>query len=812
MLPRMRLGRRILNAIERLRGSPIERDVGIYAEALTAVKARSGHLADVTDDDLRSMADAVREKAGLRESAARRPIEGFAIAVEASRRFLGMTPFDPQIIAALAMYENRVVEMQTGEGKTLAAAMTASTRALRGHRVHVLTCNDYLAGRDASWMRPLYQFFGLRVGFIKEGMSARERRAAYDCDVTYATANESGFDFLRDSLCFEPGDQVHQPFDVAIIDEADSILIDDGRIPLVIAGRAPSQANDTRRLARLVSDLEPRAHYEVGEGSRNVHLTEDGIDRLEAVLGCGSLYRDENYQLLTELELALHAAVLLRRDVDYVVRDGEIALVDENTGRIADRRHWPQGLQAALEAKEGVDEKPDGRVLGQITIQHFVLLYPALAGMTATATDSASEFHDVYGLSVVVVPPHRPCVRVDDNDLVFRDNEARERALVDEIVGVHASSRPILIGTRSVEESTRLAEQLGEVGLACRVLNAVTETEKEAAIVAEAGAPGAITVSTNMAGRGTDIRLGGAVERYRDDIVELGGLYVIGTGRHDSRRIDHQLRGRAGRQGDPGLSRFFISLDDPLLARSGVATSPRAQHRRAASGGSDAPIDDARLLRTIDRAQRIVEGQHAEIRRTLVRYFNVLERQRREIGAWRRRVLHADQAPLLSRRCPQRWQALGSLAGREAAAEIERRLLLAEIDRAWADHLASAADVREGAHLVASVGKNPIDYFNRAIDGGFADLVERVEAAVAGELERLDPDDLDAVRRAAELRGPSATWTYLVSDDPFIHGLEAQLGRHVGFAAGAALGAGPLIFLVGLWRRIRRRSRARSTS
>ena len=491
-------------------------------------------------------------------------------------------------MAAIALDRGHVVEMQTGEGKTLAAVMPASLHALAGQGVHILTFNDYLARRDAEWMGPIYRRLGLSVGFVQQDMTPEERRRAYLADVTYVTGKEAGFDHLRDLLATDPRDLVHRPFHFALVDEADSLLIDEARIPLVIAGSVGRESSSSPRLAAVVAGLTPGIHFDADEYGRDVELTEAGCEQVERVLGCGSLHHAGNYGVLTELNCALHARVLLRRDVDYIVRDGRIGVIDEFTGRIVTDRHWPDGLQAALEAKEGIERQPDGRILGSITLQHFLRGYPRLCGMTGTAQTAALELRQLYGLEVVVIPTHRPMIRVDQPDLVFTHREAKEKAVVDEIRRVHASDRPVLVGTLTVEESERLAARLRSAGVACQILNAKHD-EMEARVVAGAGAVGAVTISTNMAGRGTDIRLGGEDEADHERVAALGGLYVIGTNRHESARVDLQLRGRAGRQGDPGESRFFVSLEDDLLVRYGSRGSHRRPRRAGPKRRADRP-------------------------------------------------------------------------------------------------------------------------------------------------------------------------------------------------------------------------------
>ena len=524
-----------------------------------------------------------------------------------------MRPFDVQVLAAIAMHQGKLAEMQTGEGKTLAAVLPAYLNALTGQGVHVLTFNDYLARRDAQWMGPLYRFLGLTVGAVQQGMSPADRRRAYACDVTYVTAKEAGFDYLRDHLCMAPEDLVHRPFHYAIVDEADSILIDEARVPLVIAGSVEARRVDPYQAAELVRSLDARRDFETDEFARNVHFTDSGLDRLESQLRCGDLHAAENLDLLTELSMALHAQVLLRREVDYIVRDGQIELVDEFTGRVAENRRWPDGLQAAVEAKEGVPLRPQGTIRGSITLQHFLRLYPKVCGMTATAQAAAAEFEEFYELAVVVIPPNRPCVRVDAEDTVFTHKEAKYAVLVAEIAAARGRGQPVLVGTASVGESEHLAARLAKAGIECRVLNARND-EQEAAIVAQAAMAGAVTISTNMAGRGTDIKLGGDPPDEREPVVARGGLYVIGTNRHESRRIDDQLRGRAGRQGDPGQSRFFISLEDDLMERYGIGDLLPQRYRepaarRAAGGPGRGPGD--RPLPAVHRNPNLRNSPHS---------------------------------------------------------------------------------------------------------------------------------------------------------------------------------------------------------
>jgi preprotein translocase subunit SecA len=598
---------------------------------------------------------------------------------------------------------------------------------------------------------------------------------------------------------------VHRPFHLAIVDEADSLMIDEARVPLVIAGSVDTAAPSALRLAGFVATLVPDIHFEIDEYARNVQLTDAGVEHAERTLASGDLHREGNIALLTELNCALHARVLLRRDVDYIVRQGRIELVDEHTGRVVADRHWPDGLQAALEAKEGLTRGADGRILASITLQRFFSGYTRLCGMTGTAADAAEELSALYDLPVAIVPTHAPIVRLDRDDLVFTHREARNRAVVDEVCRAHAVGRPVLVGTATISDSEQLAEQLGAAGVACDVLNAKHDAE-EAVIVARAGALGAVTIATNMAGRGTDIRLGGADEADYDRVAGLGGLYVIGTNRHESRRVDLQLRGRAGRQGDPGESRFFVSLDDELLQRYGIRhLIPEKWYPPR----SDAPVDSRIVRREVARAQRIVDGQNREIRQTLARYSVVVEDGSRRIGERRRALLVGDEQPDLWQQAPDQRDALASRVGDAAVVEAERTVTLACIDRAWRDHLALCADLREGIHLVRLGGQDPLSTFTSEVIRAYATLDETIDASVMAALPKVRITDGQLDLSETGLTRPSATWTYLVNDDPFKSRIGALLtgpGRvSIGIFAAALMM--PLLVLWGVVEKGMRRRR-----
>jgi preprotein translocase subunit SecA len=550
-----------------------------------------------------------------------------------------------------------------------------------------------------------------------------------------------------------------------------------------------------------VKSLREGSDWERDEHARNVQLTAAGVERVETELGCANLHAAECVLLLAEVNQALHARALLRRDVDYIVRDGQIALVDPLTGRVVPDRRWPDGLQAALEAKEGLLIRPGGRILGTITLRNLLAQYPALAGMTATAQPAAAELADLYGMRVVPVRANRPCIREDLPDLVFTHREAKERALVREIGEHHETGRPVLVGTCSVEESEHLAAVLAREGIACRVLNAKND-EAEAEIIAEAGAVGAVTLSTNMAGRGTDIRLGGADGRQRDHVMALGGLFVIGTNRHESRRIDDQLRGRAGRQGDPGSSRFLVSLEDPLLVRFGIQ---RLLPRKRVPPRQEAPIEDPIVAREVGRLQRIVEGQNREICATLARYTAIMEAQRATLHDWRAAVLAGDEKPgFLAARSPKAFEGMLNRFGPEKLGEAERAITLHHIDAAWADHLAYVAELRDGIHLVSIGGMDPLEEFHNRVAPAFGALHKRIEERTIETLLALSAADADMLD--PPLSRPTSTWTYLINDKAvtelqrMLHGPDSTA-----FSAAAVLMAWPLLLGWGAWQRLRKR-------
>jgi preprotein translocase subunit SecA len=702
---------------------------------LRAITRQREELSARTDDQLKSAARTIRGEADV--------VETFSLVAVIAERVLGLRMFDVQILGALALQRGHIAEMQTGEGKTLAAVPAVIWYALKSRGIHVLTANDYLARRDAIWMGGIYDWFGISVAPIAQNMPAERRRDAYLCDVTYATANEVGFDYLRDGLARSADELVQRPFAFALFDEADSILIDEARIPLVIAGGVPEDPALAYRIDSVVTGLRPYAHYFPDEFARNVQLTDAGIGRVEAALGCGSLFDEYNLRVLTAVQDALHAHVLLRRNVDYVVKNGSVELVDEFKGRIAQNRRWPAGLQSAIEAKERLPLKVQGRILGSITVQSLAGMYERICGMTGTAATQAEEFRKMYKLSVKVIPTNRPVIRQDLPDIVYTDKRARNNALVEEIRKVREAGRPVLVGTASVEESEMLSHRLQSAGIPHSVLNARND-EAEAEIIAQAGALGAVTISTNMAGRGTDILLGGNPPEDREKVIELGGLYVIGTTRHEARRIDNQLRGRAGRQGDPGTSRFFISLRDDLLVRFGIAQNP-----------------------DIDSVQRTAESQNLEIRETLWKYESVVEHHRTEVYRLRREILISPDWTVSSLLPEEQYCELVQAVGQEKLEKAGRHLALAVIDDLWADYLANIAELRGGIHWVSWGGRDPLFEFLTGAKEIYEDFLRCLKEEFADAFATAEIRNGEIYFQNGERFEPGATWTYLTTDQPF---------------------------------------------
>ena len=841
----------MLNLLTRLFGSRNDRLVkASLREALAAIGFESA-LQALSDEAIGAKTAEFRARLAAGEALDQLAPEAFAVVREAARRTLGMRHFDVQLVGGLALHRGRIAEMRTGEGKTLMATLPAYLNALPGEGVHIVTVNEYLAQRDADWMGPIYRFLGLTVGVIRNGQSTQEKRAAYACDITYGTNNEFGFDYLRDNLAFRLDDRVQRALSFAIVDEVDSILIDEARTPLIISGPAEESTETYVAINRLVPRLErmqgappggdePESpgDYAVDEKQRQVHLSEAGHESVESLMiGAGllregeSLYDPSNIRLMHHLNAALRAHALYRRDVEYIVRNGEVVIVDEFTGRTMPGRRWSEGLHQAVEAKEGVRVREENQTIASITFQNYFRLYKKLSGMTGTADTEAPEFIQIYGLEVMVIPTHRAMVRKDQPDLVFLNQDDKYRAVVEDIRDCVERQQPVLVGTASIESSELLSGLLQKEGVVHEVLNA-KQHEREAHIISQAGRPAAITIATNMAGRGTDIVLGGNLEaelhalppeadeavreatrsawqQRHDAVLAAGGLHIIGTERHESRRIDNQLRGRSGRQGDPGSSRFYLSMEDNLMRIFG---DPNFTKRLlSAAGMQEGEVIESRMLsRRIETAQRKVESHNFDIRKQLLLFDDVANDQRKVIYQQRTEIMGATdlgtavrgiQADVVDRLLdqavprnvpredwdldglrdglrkdffvdidPPAWLAAEpvmdeqTLRGRvqdavaaaydtksarfgpELAQHLEKDVVLRTLDQHWREHLAGMDYLRQGIHLRSYAQKDYRYEYKREAYELFSAMLDRVKFDTASVLARID------VRSEADLQ------------------------------------------------------------
>jgi preprotein translocase subunit SecA len=614
------------------------RKVKALQQRVEAVSALEPEMEKLTDSDLKAKTVEFRERLAGGETIDGLLPEAFAVVREVSRRTLGLRPFDVQIMGGIVLHEGKIAEMKTGEGKTLAATMPVYLNALEGKGVHVVTVNDYLARRDAGWMGEVYAFLGLEVGLVQESMGFEERKVAYHSDITYGTNAQFGFDYLRDNIATSTGQLVQRDLNFAIVDEVDSILVDEARTPLIISGMPESAADVYYRFAAIVPRLVAGEDYEVDEKKQQVAPTESGVEKVENALGIENLYDDVNSNLVNHLNQALRAQTLYRRDDEYIVTDGQVFIVDEFTGRVLEGRRYSEGLHQAIEAKEGVKILEENQTVATITIQNFFRMYDKLSGMTGTAATEADEFMHTYKMEVVSIPTHKDMVRDDRDDLVYKTEKAKFQAVADDIAERNKLGQPILVGTVSVDVSERLSTLLKRRGIAHNVLNA-KHHEREADVIAEAGERGAVTIATNMAGRGTDIKLG-------EGVPEVGGLYVLGTERHEARRIDNQLRGRSGRQGDPGESRFYLSFEDELLRLFGGQRMQGVIERIGLE--EDVPIEAGVISNSVRRAQEQVESRNFQIRKRILEYDDVLNKQREVIYAIRRDILMGEDVDTMS--------------------------------------------------------------------------------------------------------------------------------------------------------------------
>ena len=844
------LPRRLLRA---LFGSRNERLLRKLRRVVDTVNGFESALAALSDDALAGKTEIFRSRLAQGEALDSLLPEAFATVREAARRALNMRHFDVQMIGGIVLHDGRIAEMRTGEGKTLVATLPVYLNALTGRGVHVITVNDYLARRDAEWIGKVYRFLGLTVGVVLSGMGSEDRRAAYGADITYGTNNEFGFDYLRDNMVFSKDQRVQRELVYAVVDEVDSILIDEARTPLIISGPSDDRSDAYRRMNVLIPKLvrqpeeEGEGDYWVDEKARQVHITESGHEHVEALmaeaglLAAGeSLYGVSNIGLMHHLNAALRAHALFARDVDYVVKDGEVVIVDEFTGRTMPGRRWSDGLHQAVEAKEGVQIQLENQTLASITYQNYFRLYEKLAGMTGTADTEAYEFQQIYGLEVVVIPTHRAMVRKDHGDMVFLTAREKYQAIVEDIAECRTRRQPVLVGTTSIENSEFLSDLLRKQSIPHQVLNAKFH-EKEAQIVAQAGRPGSVTVATNMAGRGTDIVLGGSLEaelaalpagaadadrqRVRDEwtarhdeVLAAGGLHIVGTERHESRRIDNQLRGRSGRQGDPGSSRFYLSLEDNLMR---IFASDRVAGLMQKLGMKEGEaIEHPWVTKAIENAQRKVEGRNFDIRKQLLEFDDVANDQRKHVYEQRRDLMEADDisaniggirsdvvnqfidAYIPPESYPENWnidglmaalhsdygvsqpisdwlasddelpertirerilqavdesyQAKEALVGSDAMREFERSVMLQVLDTHWKEHLSGMDHLRQGIHLRGYAQKDPQQEYKRESFEMFARMLQSIMRDVIGILSKVEIRARDEVAELEEQRRRTA--------------------------------------------------------
>ena len=620
------------DVLKKIFGSQNERNLKKIVPLVDEINQFEPEIRKLSDDDLKAKTPEFKQRLANGEELDDLLPEAFAVAREASLRVLGMRPFDVQMIGGIVLHQGRIAEMKTGEGKTLVATMPIYLNALSGKGVHLVTVNDYLAKRDSEWMGQIYRFLGLSVGVIVHGLDDRERQQEYGADITYGTNNEFGFDYLRDNMKFRSEELVQRELNFAIVDEVDSILIDEARTPLIISGPAEKSTELYYKVNRIIPQLHEETHFTKEEKTRTVSLNEDGVARVERLLAIENLYDPRNMTINHHVQQALRAHALFTRDVDYIVKDNQVIIVDEFTGRLMPGRRYSEGLHQALEAKEGVKVENENQTLASITFQNYFRMYHKLAGMTGTADTEAAEFAKIYKLEVIVIPTHQKMIRTDFPDCIYRTEQEKFRAVANEIKELFKVKRPVLVGTISIAKSEKLSEMLKRMGVTHQVLNA-KHHEKEAEIVSKAGQPGAITISTNMAGRGTDIVLGPGV-------TDLGGLHIIGTERHEARRIDNQLRGRSGRQGDPGSSRFYLSLEDDLMR---IFAADRLSGLMQRIGmAEDEPIEHRLISKAIENAQSRVEGHNFSIRKQLIDYDDVMNQQREIIYRQRNEALRGE--------------------------------------------------------------------------------------------------------------------------------------------------------------------------
>lgn len=733
-----------------LLGDSDEKKLKVFNLTLAEINRLEEGLKKLSDFELREKTQSFKQQ--IQNGKALDDIlpEAFAVVREASVRTIGLRHFDVQILGGIVLHKGKIAEMKTGEGKTLAATLPIYLNALSGKGCHVVTVNDYLAKRDAEWMGPVYRFLGLEVGFIQHNMNPAERRRAYASDITYGTNNEFGFDYLRDNMAFTIEDCVQRELNYAIVDEVDSILIDEARTPLIISGMIEDKVDTYYRAMEASRRMEKEADFTTDEKTKNAILTEAGIKKAENLLKVEYLFDVKNMSIAHQILQSLKALHLFKRDVDYVIKDGEIIIVDEFTGRLMTGRRYSDGLHQAIEAKEKVKIREESQTLATITFQNYFRLYNKIAGMTGTAKTEEAEFWKIYGLEVLVIPTHRQMVRKALPDVIYKSKKEKFKAAADEIAELNKKGQPTLVGTVSIEHSELLSDILTRRGIPHQVLNA-KQHEKEAEIVSQAGQKGRVTISTNMAGRGTDIVLG-------EGVVELGGLHVIGTERHESRRIDNQLRGRAGRQGDPGSSRFYVSLEDDLMRLFGSDRIANIMGRMGIE--ENTPIEHPLITRAIENAQKKVEQYHFSIRKQILEFDDVMNKQRDTIYSLRRRILEGKELKekikeMMSQEFPEQAESFNreydireKEIGPEIMRELERVVMLRVIDQKWIEQLDNMDLLKDGIGLRGIGGKDPLveykmegyNMFQEMMSGIRQEITDMIlKVKIAGEEDVLLP-------------------------------------------------------------------------
>jgi preprotein translocase subunit SecA len=795
-----------MSFLTKMFGSKNERELRIMQPAVDRINTLEPAMQALSDEELRALTGRFKERVERGEPLDDLLPEAFAAVREASVRSLKMRHFDVQLVGGMVLHQGKIAEMKTGEGKTLVATLPAYLNALSGCGMHIVTVNDYLARRDTEWMGHIYRFLGLQMGTIVHGMSDAERQTAYGADITYGTNNEFGFDYLRDNMKFDRQSLVQRELNYAIVDEVDSILVDEARTPLIISGPAEKSTDLYYQVNGLIPRLTRDQDYVVDEKARTATLSEEGVSRCEKLMQVENLYDPRGIELLHHITQALKAHALFKLDVDYIVKDGEVIIVDEFTGRLMPGRRYSEGLHQALEAKEGVKIENENQTLATITFQNYFRMYKKLAGMTGTADTEAAEFKKIYNLDVVVVPTNQPMVRTDFPDVIYKTKREKFEAVLDEIEALHAKGQPVLVGTISIDVSEQLSKKLKVRGVPHAVLNA-KQHEKEAQIVAMAGQKAAVTISTNMAGRGTDIVLG-------EGVVDRGGLHILGTERHESRRIDNQLRGRSGRQGDPGSSRFYLALEDDLLRIFGGERITGIMEKLGMRDGE--PIEHNLISRAIENAQTKVEGHNFDIRKHLIEYDDVMNQQREVIYGQRREILmgkdlrsvimemirgavegvadtfadekthpeywdlkaisdavykqfnfrlagltpaavqemnHDALADMIAAEAVRVYEGREALVGAENFRQLERIVMLQTVDNLWKDHLLSMDHLKEGIGLRGYAQQNPLLVYKKEGFEMFQNLMGRVEEETLGILFRVQigqPEKLETLQKPRE--------------------------------------------------------------